>query len=616
MADEWAHSVVFVVACMVVGTAAIGEFDCVLAGGRWADTSCDLSASKAVSTPYQCAVAQGKWTGSRCDISTAASSGQPGAKVICGYDDDDDLCALTGDPGQVIDCDTENCFCDVQLKIYPLEPYVTVQPINISLARPTVERVDCPLLAAVYNYMESKVDSSASHQRAIPSTYGTQIDLCVVDNPEDLVQSMKDNVIGLLLNGKSTAVEEVESEENLIVVKKLFRSQVQVIYSPLRLTNNLPFLYKFAINHLLWNFLFLVIQVIIVGGLMWLIERGRPNSDFPDHWARGLQHGWYWAIMTWTTVGYGDDVPRTMYGRIVAVIWAISAVLQIALMTSLIVNDLNAYSSANPTEMLRTASPAAIIGALGNTTSAGHASFYTNAGVSGVRLFSTIDAACHAVLTNNVQAFIGDVNVLNMCFVKWDAMGMSSNLVLGELEAAQQEEYVALFRNASTEVINVVLNSFVPAENGIDVNVNNNGNAGPIVARQWNPSFQGVAPPDPQSLVSWSPILIAIMGALIGLTIMGVAVPLLVCNLVARRTKHGVRLQSSFNSNMLNSKESLKDTLIRKGLAINTDDDTGSGDAIVVQRLLDTQRIELDELLERHQKELDAHLARTTESQL
>lgn len=59
-------------------------------------------------------------------------------------------------------------------------------------------------------------------------------------------------------------------------------------------------------------FLFAVVMIVlVVGTLMYLIEGDENGFD-------SIPHGVYWAIVTLTTVGYGDITPHTVLGRILA----------------------------------------------------------------------------------------------------------------------------------------------------------------------------------------------------------------------------------------------------------------------------------------------------------
>ncbi len=62
-------------------------------------------------------------------------------------------------------------------------------------------------------------------------------------------------------------------------------------------------------------FLFIVIMVISLGTLMYMVEGGTEGSQFKD-----IPTSIYWAVVTMTTVGYGDIAPTTETGRFVSVI--------------------------------------------------------------------------------------------------------------------------------------------------------------------------------------------------------------------------------------------------------------------------------------------------------
>jgi len=82
---------------------------------------------------------------------------------------------------------------------------------------------------------------------------------------------------------------------------------------------------------------FVILMVVVFGSIMYLIEGGK-NEDF-DSIPRGI----YWAIVTLTTVGYGDISPVTPFGQFLASIVMIMGYAVIAVPTGIISADIIAW---------------------------------------------------------------------------------------------------------------------------------------------------------------------------------------------------------------------------------------------------------------------------------
>jgi polar amino acid transport system substrate-binding protein len=90
-----------------------------------------------------------------------------------------------------------------------------------------------------------------------------------------------------------------------------------------------------AIIHSIFSLGF--IQVVLVlaavlldaGLLVWVFER-RRNHDFAGGPIKGIGTGFWWAAVTMTGVGYGDKVPSTVAGRLLAVAWMFTSVIVIS----------------------------------------------------------------------------------------------------------------------------------------------------------------------------------------------------------------------------------------------------------------------------------------------
>jgi polar amino acid transport system substrate-binding protein len=81
--------------------------------------------------------------------------------------------------------------------------------------------------------------------------------------------------------------------------------------------------------------------LIVMGVAMWLAERPmKPHSH--ESVVDTLRDGVYWAVVTMTTVGYGDKTPKTTAGRVIAVVWMLASVALISILSTSILSRMTA----------------------------------------------------------------------------------------------------------------------------------------------------------------------------------------------------------------------------------------------------------------------------------
>ncbi len=78
--------------------------------------------------------------------------------------------------------------------------------------------------------------------------------------------------------------------------------------------------------------LFLVL--FIVGNLIWFAEHRRNDQQFPKEYVRGVGSGMWFALVTLTTVGYGDKAPVTKTGKAITSLWMLITMVAASSLTA------------------------------------------------------------------------------------------------------------------------------------------------------------------------------------------------------------------------------------------------------------------------------------------
>lgn len=95
---------------------------------------------------------------------------------------------------------------------------------------------------------------------------------------------------------------------------------------------------KTSVRELSMFVLFLGIATVIFSGAIFYAELDQPDSQFSS-----IPDAFWWAIVSMTTVGYGDFVPLGVLGKLLGGVCVLSGVLAIALPVPVIVANFNNY---------------------------------------------------------------------------------------------------------------------------------------------------------------------------------------------------------------------------------------------------------------------------------
>lgn len=102
----------------------------------------------------------------------------------------------------------------------------------------------------------------------------------------------------------------------------------------------------FLTRNFLYALCILLTILTVVGGLVWAAERKANPEEFPAG-AAGLGNGMWFAIVTMTTVGYGDRSPVTPLGRLLTSVWMLVATISFSTLTAGIATALTLSTLGN-----------------------------------------------------------------------------------------------------------------------------------------------------------------------------------------------------------------------------------------------------------------------------
>ncbi|MGD8991673.1 MAG: glycine betaine/L-proline ABC transporter substrate-binding protein ProX [Desulfobacterales bacterium] len=201
-------------------------------------------------------------------------------------------------------------------------------------------------------------------------------------------------------------------------------------------------------RELLYGVAIFGVVLLIAAHIIWILER-RHNPQFPGGYLQGLWHSIWWAVVTVTTVGYGDKTPKGTIGRLFGLVWILAGYFVFAYFTA------SVTSTVTVQELLGTIdSPRDLFGKQVATVERSTAAdFLAAQGIAAVKVES-VDNAYPLLESGKVDAIVYDAPVLQHHASR---KGKGRVKVVGLLFEEQNYGIALQVRSPYREKINIAL---------------------------------------------------------------------------------------------------------------------------------------------------------------
>ena len=170
-----------------------------------------------------------------------------------------------------------------------------------------------------------------------------------------------------------------------------------------------------------------------VGFLIWLAERRGNPEEFENDPARGLWSGFWWSAVTMTTVGYGDKSPRTVFGRILGLVWMFAGIIMISSFTAVIASSLTTQTLQSRVQGEDDLYDVRV----GAKSGESPADILRQRGIQ-PHEFDSIGAGLRALAAGEIEAFVHDQPVLRYEILEGASLGESLHVLA---QTIREEEY-------------------------------------------------------------------------------------------------------------------------------------------------------------------------------
>jgi len=242
--------------------------------------------------------------------------------------------------------------------------------------------------------------------KSIANEAGIEYEMVEYKDHLGLIRALDFEEIDLTIN--PIHVNEIRLKM-LDVTQPFYVSSIGVATTHVKKTQIGVFLRNFFSIQFFKIVLLLILIIFIFGTILWIVERKQNRRQFRPGLV-GLFDGLWWSAVTMSTVGYGDKAPKSRLGRIIAIIWMLTAIITISGFTATIASTLTVQSLGRNIEDLEDLRNAEKIGSVYASSSE---DFLNNNQITIQALYDNVEESLLALSAHDIEVLIYDKTVLD-----------------------------------------------------------------------------------------------------------------------------------------------------------------------------------------------------------
>jgi ABC-type amino acid transport substrate-binding protein len=183
----------------------------------------------------------------------------------------------------------------------------------------------------------------------------------------------------------------------------------------------------------------LSLLLLLVGAAVWALEKRQNDDEFRSS-AVGIWDGFWWAGVTMTTIGYGDKAPRTVAGRLLALLWMLLSMGVTAALTTALISALGIGGSDSSASL-----PGDLDGQRTGVIAGSFAAELLEAEGLGVRPYADLETGLDALALDSLDAFVGALPVVR---AQLKARGLSDDFSAAPVASVSERWALAVPRGS------------------------------------------------------------------------------------------------------------------------------------------------------------------------